>query len=185
MWRSIDLSGANPVPPAIMSTGVGPVPIDELAHRPLDPQQRPGVDVAEQALGEAASRHLAHVQLEQLAVMRRAGDGEAAARPSSSRMSRYWPGWKGRASTAGRRRNTCMTSGASGARRAMRQGRVLISTSDTLAMSRASTTQIGGGRAWHRSTYPAWASCSVSPRGRRSPGVPDLPGFSRARQEAQ
>src|ERR1700750_425204 len=70
--------------------GSPPCTIAELSDRPLDAQQRSdgqrrlaGAARAEQALGEATAAHPAHVQLDDITVVRRARDGEAA--PLSAR----------------------------------------------------------------------------------------------------
>ena len=104
-------------------------------------------------------------------------------RPSGSSTSRYCPARKRSGSTVGRRSSTCMTSGASGARPAMRAGRVLISTSPTPAMKRASTSRSDCARAWHSRMCPAACSSAVMPSG-TPVGVADLsgaqPGAARA-----
>src|SRR5579863_2534760 len=60
------------------------VAVDELPDRSFDAQQRAAVQgwrlrrAPEDALGKSAAQHAAHVQLDELAVVRGAGDGEAA-----------------------------------------------------------------------------------------------------------
>ena len=78
--------------------------VAELSDRPLDAQQRPRRErrsalgrAAEQALGEAAAGHAAHVQLEERAVVRGTGDGEAAAPPVIEQHVQVLPGLEGQA----------------------------------------------------------------------------------------
>src|SRR5437899_987038 len=105
-------------------------------------------------------------------------------RPPSSSTSRYCPGWNRNVSTAGNLSSTCMTSGASGVRRAVRHGSVLISTSATLAMSRASTTRSDSARAWQSRMWPVRSSSAVMPAGRPL-GYRISPARRSARHELQ
>src|SRR5689334_22431605 len=55
------------------------VAIHKLTYGSFDPQQRAYLQRRKQQLAEAAAHHPPHVQLDQLVVMRRVGDGKAAA----------------------------------------------------------------------------------------------------------
>ena len=84
--------------------GSPPGTIAELSDRPLDAQQRSDGERrlaaaarTEQALGEATATHPAHVQLDDITVVRRARDGEAAPLAAGQQHIEVLPGMKAQA----------------------------------------------------------------------------------------
>src|SRR6184192_4505164 len=83
-WRSIDFSGEARTA-GYHEHGAHALAIAELPDGSLDPQQRARAEGThtrggpEQPLAESSTVDPPHVQLQSLTVVRRAGDGEAAA----------------------------------------------------------------------------------------------------------
>jgi hypothetical protein len=159
-------SGAYPVPPPIMMAWRGESPRNQNCPsgpsmrsrvparivsnscpvKPLDEARRTCTSSSLPSAGALASEKLRR-------------------RPSERMKSMYCPARYGRSSTAGRRRNTAMTSSASRSMRSMRLGRLLTSTSGAGRISRVSTVRSVTARAWHNSTSPSAASPAVMPAG--------------------
>ena len=118
MSWTIDLIGANPVPVATSMIGLAAVVAKEkFAEWKLDIELVGLWSGTPELFREAASRHMANMDLGSVALVRRIGHGEVAAVAVGHDHPQILPGAKFGAGAAGKRNCRMLTSGVGRCRR--------------------------------------------------------------------